>query len=174
MIGIVKTKKGGPAPKASAAPAPLSAKSSENSKETLNKKAPNEPRTFPEVEKFLESVAMQKYLDTFIRNGFEDLETILELRDEDFTAMGVPLGHKLKMLKRIKELKPVEVKPESPPQPKLHGIQKNVEAKNEYVDLPAEKTDKSESKKENSGKKSVRFGESAVIIEIARETSDAP
>jgi hypothetical protein len=33
----------------------------------------------------------------------EDLETILELDEGHLEQMGIPLGHKLKILKRIKE-----------------------------------------------------------------------
>ena len=35
-------------------------------------------------------------------NGIEDLETILELNDSHLDALGIPLGYKLKILKRIK------------------------------------------------------------------------
>jgi hypothetical protein len=107
---------------------------------------------YPEVEEFLGSISMQKYLSMFIENGFEELETILELRDEDFNVMKVPLGHKLRILKRIKELKPVEVKPVKPVQ-KLKGIQKNTLIK----------TDQPEEAKQV--KKSVRFGETSIINE---------
>lgn len=41
----------------------------------------------------------------FWDNGVEDLETILEMDDKHLEQMGVPLGHKLKMLKRIKEVR---------------------------------------------------------------------
>eukprot|EP00826_Nyctotherus_ovalis_P032976 TRINITY_DN2658_c0_g1_i2.p2 TRINITY_DN2658_c0_g1~~TRINITY_DN2658_c0_g1_i2.p2 ORF type:complete len:183 (-),score=55.82 TRINITY_DN2658_c0_g1_i2:398-946(-) len=99
---------------------------------------------------------MQKYLPMFIDNGFEDLETILELRDEDFSIMRVPLGHKLRMLKRIKELKPAEPKPAEPVQ-KLKGIQKNSSAKSEPSEEPKQ------------GKKSVRFGETLIIDSKKRE-----
>ena len=129
---------------------------------------------------------MQKYKDIFLSNGFEDLESVLELRDEDFNVMNIPLGHKLKMLKKIKELRPPEPKPQ-PAQnaAPLHGIQRSAEsAKNVYQELPSpEKMEKNEKMGEhpvNPGeeekkieakkldpKKMVRFGESAVIIEIA-------
>jgi len=138
---------------------------------------------------------MNKYLETFTKNGFEDLETILELRDEDFTAMGIPLGHKLKMLKRIKELKPVEQKPVPPPQPKLHGIQKVGAtvvpvSNNEYAELPAPNeneeipvkteeikkstlTDSAKSKEKNKDvKKSVRFEEAAMVLEFGNENEN--
>jgi hypothetical protein len=44
-------------------------------------------------------------LEAFIKNGFEDTETILELNEEYLETIGVPLGHKLKIIKRIKQLK---------------------------------------------------------------------
>ena len=46
-----------------------------------------------------------KYKERFIENGIEDLETILELNDEHLDAITVPLGHKLKILKRIKMIR---------------------------------------------------------------------
>jgi hypothetical protein len=46
-----------------------------------------------------------KYKDTFIDNGVEDLETILELDERHLELMNVPLGHKLKIIKRIKDLR---------------------------------------------------------------------
>jgi len=46
-----------------------------------------------------------KYKDLFIDNGIEDLETILEMDDKHLEQMSVPLGHKLKILKRIKEVR---------------------------------------------------------------------
>jgi hypothetical protein len=57
------------------------------------------------VEEFLGNLNMQKYRERFLDNGIEDLETILELEDEHFKIMNIPLGHKLKMLKRIKQIK---------------------------------------------------------------------
>ena len=35
----------------------------------------------------------------------EDLETILELKEEHVESMGIPLGHKLKIIKKIKDLR---------------------------------------------------------------------
>jgi hypothetical protein len=46
---------------------------------------------------------LEKYHDKFIDNGVEDLETILELDEKHLEQMGVPLGHKLKIMKRIKD-----------------------------------------------------------------------
>ena len=124
----------------------------------------------PEVEEFLSSISMQKYLNAFLENGFEDLETVLELRDEDFVLMRIPLGHKLRMMKRIKELKPPELRPVVEPQ-KLKGIQKNV-AQNSIgvkADLP---TENKEEPKKKVAKKSVRFEEAAIVFEIEKESNE--
>ena len=48
---------------------------------------------------------ISKYKDLFIDNGIEDLETILELDDKHLEQMYVPLGHKLKIMKRIKDIR---------------------------------------------------------------------
>ena len=46
-----------------------------------------------------------KYKDLFLDNGVEDFETILEMDEKHLEQMSVPLGHKLKLMKRIKELR---------------------------------------------------------------------
>lgn len=57
---------------------------------------------YPEVDDFLNSINLTKYKDRFLENGIEDEETILELNDAHLDAVGIPLGYKLKILKRIK------------------------------------------------------------------------
>ena len=57
------------------------------------------------MEEFLTPIALTKYKDVFIDNGVEDLETILELDEKHLELMNVPLGHKLKIMKRIKEMR---------------------------------------------------------------------
>lgn len=64
--------------------------------------------SYPEVYEFLSAINLTKYVSTFVENGFEDLDTILELNEEYLETLGIPLGHKLKIVKRIKELKPDE------------------------------------------------------------------
>ena len=46
-----------------------------------------------------------KYREVFLENGVEDLETILEMDEKHLEQMSVPLGHKLKIMKRIKEIR---------------------------------------------------------------------
>ena len=60
---------------------------------------------YAEVDQFLNSIGLSKYKDRFVENGIEDEETVLELHDEHLDALSVPLGHKLKILKRIKMLR---------------------------------------------------------------------
>ena len=57
---------------------------------------------FAEVTDFLSKINLEKYSSKFIQNGIEDLETILELSDTHLDALGIPLGHKLKILKQSK------------------------------------------------------------------------
>lgn len=55
------------------------------------------------MREFLSAIKLDKYFDKLIDNGVEDLETILELEDSHVEQMGIPLGHKLKIMKRIKD-----------------------------------------------------------------------
>ena len=57
------------------------------------------------MQQFLSSINLAKYFDRFIENGIEDEETILELNDAHLDALTVPLGHKLKILKQIKNVR---------------------------------------------------------------------
>ena len=49
----------------------------------------------------MNEIGLIKYKDTLIDNGVEDLEIILELDEHHLEAMSIPLGHKLKILKKI-------------------------------------------------------------------------
>ena len=58
-----------------------------------------------DVEGFLASVKLEKYVKTFLDNGVDDLEIVLELDDKHLEQMSIPLGHKLKIMKRIKDIR---------------------------------------------------------------------
>lgn len=58
-----------------------------------------------EVLQFLDGIKLHKYESKFIEHGIEDLETILELQDEHLEQMNFPLGHKLKIIKHIKDIR---------------------------------------------------------------------
>jgi len=57
------------------------------------------------VGEFLNPIGLQRYANLFVENGIEDMETILELNDSHLDSLGVPLGYKLKILKRIKTVR---------------------------------------------------------------------
>lgn len=58
-----------------------------------------------EIEVFLAGCGLEKYLDAFLSNGIEDLEVVMELTDEHLGGLGLPLGHRIKLLKRVREWK---------------------------------------------------------------------
>ncbi|CAG9311446.1 unnamed protein product [Blepharisma stoltei] len=56
-----------------------------------------------EVEQFLASIGMEKYASAFQDNGIDDLEILCELNEAHLEQLGVPLGHRIKILKKIRE-----------------------------------------------------------------------
>ncbi len=46
-----------------------------------------------------------RYRIVFLDNGVEDLETILEMDEKHLEQMSVSLGHKVKIMKKIKEIR---------------------------------------------------------------------
>ncbi|CDW76639.1 sam domain containing protein [Stylonychia lemnae] len=79
----------------------------DNLNKAINKQNPTQSNAgqYPEIESFLNEVQLPKYKDQFIENGIEDLEIILELDEKHLEQMNIPLGHKLKIMKRIKDLR---------------------------------------------------------------------
>jgi hypothetical protein len=59
----------------------------------------------PEVEEFLNEINLGKYKDLFVQNGIENLDIILELQEIHLEELKVPLGHKLKIAKKIKDMR---------------------------------------------------------------------
>ncbi|KAL4470140.1 hypothetical protein ABPG72_016677 [Tetrahymena utriculariae] len=58
-----------------------------------------------EVHQFLSTVKLLQYQQAFEDNGFDDLETILEINTEIMNSMKIPAGHQIKIQKRIDVLK---------------------------------------------------------------------
>ena len=71
----------------------------------LSKALQSQQEETKELDEFLTSINLQKYKDQFLDDGIEDMETILELADTHLESMRIPLGHRLKMQKKIKELR---------------------------------------------------------------------
>jgi len=58
-----------------------------------------------ELSQTLKSLKLQKYEDKLREIGCESLEHLANLGETDLEGVGVPLGHKLKFMKKIKQLK---------------------------------------------------------------------
>jgi len=57
------------------------------------------------VKAFLESCGLEKHYETLVANGVEEMEIMLELTEEHLANLGLPLGHRIKLLKRIRDAK---------------------------------------------------------------------
>merc|ERR1712154_266142 len=54
-----------------------------------------------------ETVRLPQYFETLIAAGFDDLDSVAEIRFEDLNELGVQkLGHKRKLMKAIERLQP--------------------------------------------------------------------
>jgi len=87
-----------------------------------------------DLESVFEELGISQYLETFVDQGFDTWETILDITESDLDALGVKLGHRRKLQRRIansrglapeaslvsptrangEEPKPEAVKPEQP------------------------------------------------------------
>ena len=56
-----------------------------------------------EVLEFLSACGMEKYYEKFVENGIEELEILVEVTESHLANMAIPLGHRLKIMKKIKE-----------------------------------------------------------------------
>ncbi|OMJ73500.1 hypothetical protein SteCoe_27800 [Stentor coeruleus] len=72
---------------------------------TLLESPINNPYQQNQLFDFLSNCGMEKYYKSFIDNGIEDLEILLELTEPHLVNMKIPLGHRLKILKKIRDLK---------------------------------------------------------------------
>ncbi|KAH7328765.1 hypothetical protein B0I35DRAFT_26321 [Stachybotrys elegans] len=54
-----------------------------------------------ELEPIFRDLGLSQYLDTFVDQGFDCWETILDIQESDLDALGVKLGHRRKLQRRI-------------------------------------------------------------------------
>lgn len=107
---------------------------SDNIKKALSQQA----ETSNEVKEFLKSCGMEKYSEILLSNGIDDMEIVLELTEDHLANLSVPLGHRLKIMKKIRELRSMSgtytnnIKPSS-----AVKLEKS-ETKNELEPLPYE------------------------------------
>jgi len=56
------------------------------------------------VTSFLREAGLSQYAELLISNGFDDLETLLDIEDEHMKDMGIPPGHILKPKKKLRDV----------------------------------------------------------------------
>ncbi|TEA11937.1 High mobility group protein B3 [Colletotrichum sidae] len=54
-----------------------------------------------ELDSIFAELGISQYLDTFVEQGFDTWETILDITESDLDALGVKLGHRRKLQRRI-------------------------------------------------------------------------
>lgn len=71
---------------------------------------------FSQITEFLESINLEKYLTLFVEKNIDTFQRIIsiiginikELNDAKLEEMKIPLGHRLKILKRLEEVKNIQ------------------------------------------------------------------
>ncbi|UKZ77434.1 hypothetical protein TrVFT333_005155 [Trichoderma virens FT-333] len=58
-------------------------------------------QTNQELEDIFRELGISQYLDTFVEQGFDTWETILDIQESDLDALGVKLGHRRRLQRRI-------------------------------------------------------------------------
>ncbi|CAK83017.1 unnamed protein product (macronuclear) [Paramecium tetraurelia] len=57
------------------------------------------------IESFLKSIKLDTYVQKFKENGFEELDILFDIQKEQLQQMEIPLGHQIRLMKKIRELK---------------------------------------------------------------------
>ncbi|CAD8184502.1 unnamed protein product [Paramecium pentaurelia] len=57
------------------------------------------------IEQFLKSIKLDTYVQKFKENGFEELDILFDIQKEQLQQMEIPLGHQIRLMKKIRELK---------------------------------------------------------------------
>lgn len=81
-----------------------------------NEKPAENPEKNNEIFNFLANCGLDKYHKVFLDNGIDDLEILMELTEAHLSNLNIPLGHRLKILKNIKERKGKENEAQVVPQ----------------------------------------------------------
>ena len=59
------------------------------------------PPPLPQLPQVLERLGLTSYLDALIENGFHSWETVLDITEEDLTALNFKLGHRRTLQREI-------------------------------------------------------------------------
>jgi len=71
--------------------------------EMRSKMRPESQANHP-VGQFMQNAGLGQYAAVLIRNGFDEMETLMEIEDSDLKEFGMPRGHILKLKKRLREV----------------------------------------------------------------------
>ncbi|KFA53101.1 hypothetical protein S40293_05343 [Stachybotrys chartarum IBT 40293] len=83
-----------------------------------------------ELEPIFRELGLSQYLDTFVDQGFDCWDTILDIQESDLDALGVKLGHRRKLQRRIANARGVAPSISLGPSSKQNG---NEEPKQEAI-----------------------------------------
>jgi SAM domain (Sterile alpha motif) len=97
-----------------------------------------------EVDKFLKDIGLEKYSKVMMDNGIDDLEILQEVNETHLEQLGIVLGHRIKILKKIKEINEPEEK-------KQTHANKNLSPAN-YKNSPARKESYTQKEYKNTSK----------------------
>jgi len=67
---------------------------------------------------FLCDIGLPQYVDAMLRNGFDDMETLSDMKEEHMKSMGILPGHALKLKKRLRDVLSSQGAGEEPSIPK--------------------------------------------------------
>ena len=56
------------------------------------------------VQEFLQQLGLEHYLESFNKTGFDQLDTLQDVKESTLVDMQVALGHRGKLLRNIKKL----------------------------------------------------------------------
>jgi len=72
------------------------------------------------VAALLEQEGLQEYAPKFVEQGVDDLETLFALKDQDYSELGMKIGHKRKLLLAVTKYKESGAKSVKAVQKKAH------------------------------------------------------
>src|SRR5215471_276112 len=78
-----------------------------------------------QIADWLRKLGMSEYAQLFADNSIDDVSILRDLTDQDLKDVGVPLGHRRKMLRSIAELSgaaPAAPQPTTQPEPKAQDV----------------------------------------------------
>ena len=100
---------------------------------------------YNDVYSFLKDLNMENYLENFIKNGINSEEKILYLNNDNLKLINVPYAHRLRFLKKLKEIQTMQIMKktfnETGELAKIKKKMENTNNKYEEIFIPKEEDD---------------------------------